>query len=84
MAASRKKESGQLSIMDQFDRMKEKHPDALLLFRTATPMRPTAKTRKNHLKYSVSRSQAGRLTTAVTSRWHPSHTKHSTLICLGL
>lgn len=34
MAASRKKEPGQLSVMDQFDRMKEKHPDALLLFRT--------------------------------------------------
>jgi len=34
MAASRKKEPGQLSIKDQFDRMKEKHPDALLLFRT--------------------------------------------------
>lgn len=34
MAASRKKEPGQLSIMDQFDLMKEKHPDALLLFRT--------------------------------------------------
>ena len=34
MAASRKKEPGQLSVMDQFDNMKEKHPDALLLFRT--------------------------------------------------
>lgn len=34
MATSRKKEPGQLSVMDQFDRMKEKHPDALLLFRT--------------------------------------------------
>ncbi len=68
MAASRKKEPGQLSVMDQFDRMKEKHPDALLLFRTGNTYETYRQDAKNHLKYSVSRSQVGHLTTAETSR----------------